>query len=159
MHWRRQGDLGELSAMEWFASKGALICVPVGHSPDFDFVAVTGGRLLRVQVKTCIAFRNNRWPVVVCTRGGNQSWTGLVKRFDSAQCDYLFAVVGNGRRWCIPSTALEGGTRISLGGPKYAAFEVERGPPLPARSADEVASTIDFFDPRGDVRVAKGTRL
>jgi hypothetical protein len=25
--------------MEWFASKGALICVPLGHSPDFDFVA------------------------------------------------------------------------------------------------------------------------
>jgi hypothetical protein len=159
MHWRRQGDLGELSAMEWFASKGALICVPVGHSPDFDFVAVQDERLLRVQVKTCIAFRNNRWPLVVCTRGGNQSWSGLVKRFDSAQCDYLFAVVGDGRRWCIPSTALEGGTRIVLGGPKYATFEVERGRPLSSAVADGSASTIDSLDPRGDVRVAKGTRL
>jgi hypothetical protein len=52
MHWRRQGDLGELSAMEWFASKGALICVPVGHSPDWDFVAMQDERLLRVQVKS-----------------------------------------------------------------------------------------------------------
>jgi PD-(D/E)XK endonuclease len=159
VHWRRQGDLGELSAMEWFASKGALVCVPVGHSPDFDFVAVQEERLLRVQVKTCVAFRSNRWPVAVCTRGGNQSWSGLVKRFDAAQCDYLFAVVGDGRRWCIPSAALEGGTRIALGGPKYAPFEVERGRPLPSSSFDETASTIVSPDPRGDVRAAKGARL
>jgi hypothetical protein len=159
MHWRRQGDLGELSAMEWFASKGALVCVPLGHSPDFDFVAVQDERLLRVQVKTCVAFRNNRWPVAICTRGGNQSWNGLVKRFEPAQCDYLFVVVGNGRRWCIPSAALEGGTRVALGGPKYADFEVEPGRRLSGNAVDETASTIDFLDPRGDVRVAKGTRL
>jgi hypothetical protein len=121
---------------------GALICVPVGHSPDFDFVAAMEERLLRVQVKTCIAFRNNRWPVAVCTRGGNRSWSGLVKRFDATKCDYLFAVVGDGRRWCIPSTALEGGTRIVLGGPKYAEFEVEPGHPLPAQTSEKCASTI-----------------
>jgi PD-(D/E)XK endonuclease len=73
MHWRRQGDLGELSAMEWFASKGAHILVPVGHSPDYDFVAELSDRLLRVQVKTCTFLRKQRWKVSVCTRGGNQS--------------------------------------------------------------------------------------
>jgi hypothetical protein len=159
MHWRRQGDLGELSAMEWFASKGAHILVPVGHSPDYDFVAELGERLLRVQVKTCIAFHNGRWAVSVCTRGGNQSWNGLVKRFDSSRCDYLFAVVADGRRWCIPSNAMEGTTRVVLGGPKYAEFEVEPGDPLPGRPAEESGSTIDSLDPRGDVRAAKGDRL
>jgi hypothetical protein len=149
MHWRRQGDLGELSAMEWFASKGALICVPVGHSPNFDFVAVMDERLLRVQVKTCTFFRKERWSVCVCTRGGNQSWNGLVKRFDAAQCDYLFAVVADGRCWCIPSAALEGGTSVALGGPKYAEFEVERGRPLPVPAEDETASTIVSLDPPG----------
>jgi hypothetical protein len=39
MHWRRQGDLGELSAMEWFESQGAIVCFPIGHSPDWDFIA------------------------------------------------------------------------------------------------------------------------
>jgi hypothetical protein len=128
--------------MEWFASKGALICVPVSHSPDWDFVAELDERLIRVQVKTCIAFHHERWAVSVCTRGGNQSWTGLVKRFDPKRCDYLFAIVGDGRRWCIPSSALEGGTRIALGGPKYADFEVEPGHPLPARTAARTPSTI-----------------
>ena len=108
MHWRRQGDLGELSAMEWFASQGAIVCFPIGHSPDWDFIADLDGCLLRVQVKTCIAFHNRRWRVTVCTRGGNQSWSGLVKRFEPASCDYLFAVVGDGRRWCIPADGLGG---------------------------------------------------
>jgi hypothetical protein len=36
---RVQGDLGELSAMEWLASKGALVWIPVGHSPDVDLLA------------------------------------------------------------------------------------------------------------------------
>jgi hypothetical protein len=142
MHWRRQGDLGELSAMEWFASKGATVCFPIGHSPDWDFVAELDDRLLRVQVKTCTRFQDGRWSVTVCTRGGNQSWSGLVKRWDPNSCDYLFALVGDGRRWCIPSDALRGGTSIALGGPRYAEFEVEPGRPLPARTHDEVASTI-----------------
>jgi hypothetical protein len=31
---REQGDIGELSAMEWLASKGAHIYVPVSTSPS-----------------------------------------------------------------------------------------------------------------------------
>jgi hypothetical protein len=149
MHWRRQGDLGELPAMEWFAFKAALVCVPVGHSPDFDFVAVMDERLLRVQVKTCTFFRKERWTVCICTRGGNQSWNGIVKRFDSARCDYLFVVVADGRRWCIPSGALDGGTSVALGGPKYADFEVEPGRPLRGPADEESASTIDSLDSSG----------
>jgi hypothetical protein len=142
MHWRKQGDLGELSAAQWFASKGATICFPFGHSPDWDFIAVLDDRFLRIQVKTCISFRNGRWDVTVCTRGGNQSWNGLVKRWEAERCDYLFVVVGDGRRWCIPSTELGGGTHISLGGPKYAEYEVESGRPLPGRTEHEAVSTI-----------------
>jgi hypothetical protein len=128
--------------MEWFASKRAIVCFPIGHSPDWDFIAEYEGRLVRVQVKTCISFHKHRWSVTVCTRGGNQSWSGLVKRFDPKSCDYLFVVAGDGRRWCIPSDALQGKTKIALGGPKYAEFEVEAGRPLPAGTADETPSTI-----------------
>jgi len=142
MHWRKQGDLGELSAATWFASKGAKVCFPFGHSPNWDLIAELDGRLLRVQVKSCISFQKSRWRATVCTRGGNQSWSGLVKRFDPKSCDYLFGVVGDGRRWCIPSKALVGKTSIALGGPLYAEFEVEAGPPLPGRPDEESASTI-----------------
>jgi hypothetical protein len=128
--------------MEWFAAQAAIVCFPIGHSPDWDFIAELDGRLLRVQVKSCTAFCRGRWNVTVCTRGGNRSWSGLVKRFDPKSCDYLFAVVGDGRRWCIPSEALMTQTSVQLGGPRYAEFEVEPGSPLPSRIGAEGASTI-----------------
>jgi hypothetical protein len=137
MNPREQGDLGELSAMAWLATQGAKIAIPVGHSPDWDLIAEMDGRLLRVQVKTCAAFRNRRWDVHLKTCGGNQSWNGVSKLLDSSRCDYLFVLVGDGRRWFIPSTALGGGSAICLGGPKYAAYEVEPGAPLPIPDTTE----------------------
>ena len=128
--------------MEWFESQGAGIYFPIGHSPHADFIAEFDERLVRVQVKTCTSFRLDRWQVTICTRGGNQSWSGLVKYFDASRCDCLFVVVGDGRRWCIPSSAVRGGRGICLGGPKYSEFEVEHGRPLPDPHGEEPASTI-----------------
>ena len=124
---RRQGDLGELSAIDWLVSHGYGVYLPLGHSPDCDLIAERDGELLRVQVKTCTRRHKRRWQVAICTRGGNQSWNGLVKRFTAERCDWLFVLVGDGRRWFIPANEVEGTTAIALGGPKYAVFEVEAG--------------------------------
>jgi hypothetical protein len=132
---RGQGDLGERSAMLWLGAQGAAVFIPVFHSPNFDLIADWGAGLVRVQVKTGTHFRNRRWGVAVCTRGGNQSWSGLVKKLDPRAYDYLFVHVGDGRRWYMPSSAVGGECAISLGGPRYASFEVEPGEPLPAYSA------------------------
>jgi hypothetical protein len=53
-----------------------------------------------------------------------------VKRFSADRCDWLFALVADGRRWFIPAEAVEGTTAIVLGGPKYGEYEVEPGRPL-----------------------------
>jgi hypothetical protein len=132
---RRRGELGELSAMEWFGSKGYGVCFPVGHSPDYDVIADDGEALLRAQVKTSTQRVKGRWRVTVCTRGANRSWNGLVKRFGAACCDCLFVLVADGRRWFIPAGVVEGGTALHLGGPKYAEFEIEEGRPLPSSRA------------------------
>jgi hypothetical protein len=133
---RRQGDLGELSAMEWLASQGYGIWLPVGHSPDCDLIADDGETLVRVQVKTSTQHSpTGRWKIDVCTRGGNQSWNGIVKRFSASRCDRLFVLVADGRRWFIPAGAVEAGTALHLGGPKYAEFEVDPGRPLPLAAA------------------------
>ncbi len=121
--------------MEWLGLHGYDVFVPLGHSPDFDLVAYDGESLLRVQVKTCTQYRNRRWGVTLCTRGGNQSWSGLVKRFSASRCDRLFVLVADGRRWFVPASAVEGGSGIALGGPKYAKWEVEPGHPLPSSTA------------------------
>ena len=126
--------------MEWLSSIGACIAVPVGHSPNWDLIAELDGEVIRVQVKTCTRFANRRWEVRVCTRGGNQSWNRVAKLMDPSRCDYLFAHVGDGRRWFIPSSRIGGGNAILLGGPKYAEFEVDRGRPLTRLEASTIAA-------------------
>jgi Holliday junction resolvase-like predicted endonuclease len=133
---REQGDIGELSAMEWLAGKGAHIYVPVGHSPNIDLIAEIDAVLLRVEVKTTIHEKpRRRWAAQIATRGGNQSWSGVAKYFDRERCDYLFIHVGDGRRWFIPTGAVDCKSHLTLGGHKYAEFEVEPGRPLERRAA------------------------
>jgi hypothetical protein len=150
---REQGDWGERSAVLWLWSQGAPVFIPFGHSPDIDLIAVMDDRAVRVQVKSSRCRYNNRWAIAVCTRGGNQSWNGVVKRLDPTRYDYLFVAVADGRRWWIPATLVGGGSAIMLGGPKYAAFEVEAGEPM----ADLELLDSDFF--RGDSGAVKRTGL
>jgi hypothetical protein len=112
-------------------SQGYGVWFPFGHSRHVDLIADDGEELLRVQVKTTTQYRHGRWSVTICTRGGNRSWSGLVKHFSATRCDWLFVLVADGRRWFIPSAAVEGNSGLLLGGPKYTQFEVEPGRPLP----------------------------
>jgi hypothetical protein len=130
-HPRTQGDFGELSAITWLTCAGADVSTPLFHSPYYDLIADFDGTLLRVEVKTSSCRRNGRFELTLATRGGNQSWSGLSKRLDRQRCDYVFAHVGDGRRWFIPVEALGGTSGLLLGGPKYAEYEIESGAPLP----------------------------
>jgi hypothetical protein len=122
---RLQGDIGEAAAIAWLTRAGYGVWIPLGHSPDSDLIAQHRDRLFRVQVKTSTAWRNDRYEVSLATKGGNQSWAGRVKTIDPARYEYLFVLVTDGRQWFIPSTAIEAKTMLLLGGPKYAAFEVD----------------------------------
>lgn len=133
---RVQGDIGELSAMEWLASKNAAVWVPFTHSPHVDLMAEWDEDLVRIQVKTS-TYRgskqlDDRWHISIATNGGNRSWNGLAKEFDPARVDYLFVLVGDGRRWFIPAQFVEGSRGVVVGGVKYSEFEIERGTPLDA---------------------------
>jgi hypothetical protein len=140
--------------MLWLGARGAGVFMPVFHCADFDLVADFGTGLIRVQVKTSTCFKNGRWDITVCTRGGNRSWNGLVKYLDAARYDYLFVLVGDGRRWFIPAREVGGTTRITLGGPKYSEYEIEPGEPLGL-----TAPPLDSAPSWRDTRAVKGTRL
>jgi Holliday junction resolvase-like predicted endonuclease len=140
---RAQGDIGEASAIEWLTMQGALVFVPLFRSPNYDLIAEMNGRLVRIEVKTTQALTPvGNWAASICTRGGNQSWSGTTKRFDPKACDFLFVHAGDGRRWFIPAARVEGACAIVLGGRKYAQFEIEPGPPLPARTLSKATTTI-----------------
>lgn len=134
-HPRRQGDIGEVEAMRWLTSVGADVWVPLGHSRDIDVIAVFEQRPVRVQVKSSSQrHENGHYSVNVCTTGGNQSWTGLVRYFDHSRCDFLFVWLTDDRRWFIPSNAVDGTRRINLGGPKYSEFEIGASSEIPPAS-------------------------
>jgi PD-(D/E)XK endonuclease len=126
--------------MQWLVEAGAAVFVPVVSSPDYDLVADFGDGPLRVQVKTSTSWRLGRWEVRLATSGGNQSWTGIVKRMTADRCDYLFVHVGDGRRWWIPISAVDAGNAIRLGGPKYAQYQVDPGKSLAARPKAKTAA-------------------
>ena len=139
---REQGDFGELSAAQWLAWQGASVALPVGNNRHWDLMAELDGRAIRVQVKTSRCINKGRWAVTLATRGGNQSWNGVAKYLDPSRFDYLFVLVGDGRRWFIPADRVEGGRGLALGGPKYAEFEVDRGAPIPGCTVELPTSTI-----------------
>ena len=135
MNRRQQGDLGEISSVDWLIRSGANVFLPLGHSPDIDLVAEFESRLFRIQVKTstCVERTNSgqpRYCVHVATFGGNRSWTGTVKHLDPAKFDFLFVLTGDGRRWLIPSHCIEARRTLRLGGPKYSEFEIDPGLPF-----------------------------
>jgi hypothetical protein len=125
----KRGDQGEVFALAWLGQRYE-VAVPLGNPSVYDLLAEINGAIARIQVKTTRCFRNDRWAVTLATRGGNQSWSGLVKRFSSARCEFLYVHTHAGRRWFIPATQVEGGAGLCLGGPKYAEYEVDLGPPL-----------------------------
>jgi hypothetical protein len=86
---------------------------------------VRGTRARRLRSTGCY-----RWAVAVCTRGGNQSWNGMVKYLDPSAYDRLFVLVADGRRWFIPSNEIVARTCIVVGGPKYSEYEIEPGRPI-----------------------------
>ena len=55
---KRQGNAGELSAINWLFSAGAEVCGPLFKNPDYDLIADFGDRVDRVQVKTSTCWRN-----------------------------------------------------------------------------------------------------
>jgi PD-(D/E)XK nuclease superfamily protein len=131
-----------MSAMQWLVWQGASVALPVGNNSHWDLMAELESQVLRVQVKTTRCIRRGRWEATVATRGGNQSWNGVAKLLDRSRFDYLFVLVGDGRRWFIPADRVDGVAGLRLGGPKYADFEVESGDPIPGCILEEDASTI-----------------
>jgi hypothetical protein len=74
-----------------------------------------------------VHLRHDRYAVTLATRDGNQSSNGLCRALRSSRCDLLLVLVADGRRWFIPAAAVEASSSIVIGGPKYAANEVEPG--------------------------------
>ena len=109
---RQQGAIGVGRAIAYYASKGYAVFVPISDVSRFDLVVDTGERLLRIEVKTS---RRADGEIELRTKGGNRSWTGVVKRVRATDCDVVFAVnVATGGEREYPVSALAGMSTITV---------------------------------------------
>lgn len=121
--------------MRWLTAVGVEVFVPLGHSRDADLIAIFEQRMFRIQVKSSGCRQGaDSYAVALCTSGGNRSWTGAVRYFDRARCDFLFVWTTGDRRWFIPSTAVDGRRAINVGGRKYSEFEIGPSNEIPPAS-------------------------
>jgi bifunctional DNA-binding transcriptional regulator/antitoxin component of YhaV-PrlF toxin-antitoxin module len=107
-----------------------------------------------VQTSRRAVHSTGHFAIQLATAGGNQSWSGTVKKFDPDTVDYLFVLVEDGRMWFIPSHEIEGRRCIHLGGPKYSEFGV--GQLAPFDHADLGPSKL--VNPRGGAGVGEPGR-
>lgn len=117
-HHKRRGEWAELRFMTRAAEHGLCVSKPWGETSHYDFVVETGGRLLRVQVKSSSSTRGRKYLCGVHpTRG--------VYAADSF--DFIAAYLVPEDLWyIIPSDVIAGKEAImispDLEGAKYAKY-------------------------------------
>ena len=90
-----------------------------------------------------------------CRLATARMWTS--QYFVPDRCDFLFGHVGDGRRWFIPTAALDATSGITLGGPKYSEFEVDPGRSLlPPSSTGEQEKNGSASTMPGSLRGSSG---
>jgi hypothetical protein len=109
---RRQGAIGLARAIAYYTNKGYAVFIPVTDVSRYDLLVDTGVRILRVEVKTT---RQADGSVTLRTTGGNQSWSGVVKRISSEDCDVVFIVnLLTGAEQEFESHDLEGRSSVTV---------------------------------------------
>ena len=124
------GGLMRIFRVVWLAAQGSRYWSR-SYSPNYDLVADMDGRLVRVwRSKPRHSFGSAAWGR---ERLHPRRKPELERRYQEARREelrYLFVLVRDGRRF-HPIESFGGGRGLRLGGPKYAAFEVEPGDPIP----------------------------
>ncbi len=122
---RIQGNIGLAAAILWFEQNGYRTYLPLTDSQEDDLVVKMNGKLCSIQIRTTYnEIEPGRYDLNLRVMGGNRSGTGKVKYFDPNEVDFVFAITEDGLKYLIPSSVITAGTKIKLGGPKYAQYQV-----------------------------------
>ncbi len=87
MNSKQQGAIGVAQAVAHFTSLGYAVFTPISDVSRFDLVVEKDTKLYKVEVKTTTRANGE---VSLRTLGGNQSWSGVVKKMSSFDCDIVF---------------------------------------------------------------------
>lgn len=120
---KKQGDAGVGVAIAYFCVEGYNVSLPLTDSQDYDLIVEQSGKLETVQVKTATQKDGNIYVVELQTKGGNQSWSGIVKTLKDTEVDLLFVVTKAGTTYLIPVSEITNRATLNLGN-KYEKYRV-----------------------------------
>ncbi|QKN84759.1 hypothetical protein KNV05_gp196 [Vibrio phage River4] len=122
---KQQGDIGEAAAILVFTKLGYIVSKPLVDNSPYDLIVDNGDGLKRVQVKTSTRTRNGKAFEVKLETCGRTTKQHYSKARKDGDYDLLFVLLGDGRQFAIPETALSGAaSSINVGHTKYNEFEV-----------------------------------
>ena len=118
MNSRKQGDVGTGYAIAYFLSNGYTVSIPISDSQSYDLVIEKDGRFQKVQAKTCFKkkiqgkceFYNVELRTVSNTRGKKLN----IRKLTQDDCDIIFVVDGDNKKYLIPFVEVAGFGQISL---------------------------------------------
>src|SRR5579859_3724207 len=112
MNSKTQGAIGVGAAIAHYAAQGFPVFAPVADIARYDLIVDTGKQLLRVEVKTTSTANGQ---VGLRTLGGNQSWSGEVKRISAEDCDVVFCYnVLTGAHRIFSASEMEGRRSVTV---------------------------------------------
>lgn len=112
MNSKQQGAIGVAIAIAHYTKLGYAVFVPVSDVSRYDLILDNGSGPLRLEVKTTSQANGL---VHLATRGGNQSWSGEVKRITKENCDLVFCYnINSGSFKEFTSDELDGRSTVTL---------------------------------------------
>jgi len=112
---RKQGDVGTGYAIAYFLKMEYTVAVPLSDSQPYDLIVEKDGKCLRVQVKTCFKKnKHNTYNVELRTVSNTRGKKLDIKHLSKEDCDLVFIVDGDEKKYLIPSNILDGRNQISV---------------------------------------------
>lgn len=109
----RKGDVAEAAFLAKAMQLGFNVCKPFGTACRFDFVVEAGGRLSRVQIKSCWRPRSRHHPysfALAVTQAGHRP-----RAYQREELDFLVAFVAPEDAWyVIPAREIVGRRGFSV---------------------------------------------
>jgi len=119
-----QGNIGIGKAISYFTSLHQIVSIPLNDSQDYDLIVDDGKELKRVQVKTT-GHKNpsGSYEALLKTSGGNSSWNGVAKFFNTNKVEILFIMCDNSDCYCIPTSIIKNTSTITVD-KKYKEYKI-----------------------------------
>ena len=112
---KEQGDICEAFAIFYYTSLGYLVSKPLNHSSYYDLIIDIDGILKKVECKSSRHKPNEKsYLVELATKGGNQSWSKVIKKIDSTKVDEIFILDGDGYYYVYNSKELDGRRTVNV---------------------------------------------